>query len=81
MSNIKLSPSQAARLFAISERSIRRAIKNKELPVVVYKARYQIDFYDLLLWSEKLPNRRRKRDELGIGQFIGQWNIKRTNTT
>ncbi len=79
MSNIKLSPSQAARLFAISERSIRRAIKNKELPVMVYKARYQIDFYDLLLWSEKLPNRRRKRDEYGIGQFVGQWNIKHTN--
>lgn len=76
MSNIKLSPSQAARLFAISERSIRRAIKNKELPVLVRNARYHIDFYDMLIWSEKLPNRRRKRDELGIGQFIKQWEIK-----
>ncbi len=78
MSNIKLSPSQAARLFAISERSIRRAIKNRELPVLVRNARYQIDFYDMLLWSEKLPNRRRKRDELGIGQFVKQWKIDQT---
>ncbi len=76
MSNIKLSPSQAGRLFAISERSVRRAIKNRELPVLVRNSRYQIDFYDMLIWSEKLPNRRRKRDELGIGQFVKQWDIK-----
>ncbi len=75
MSSIKLSPSQASKLFGVSERSIRRAIKNKQLPITVHNARYQIDFYDLLLWSEKLPNRQRKRDEFGIGQFVKQWYI------
>jgi len=75
MSNIKLSPSQAGKLFGVSERSIRRAIKNKQLPVTVHNSRYQIDFYDLLLWSEQLPNRQYKRDNLGIGQFIEKWII------
>ncbi|PIW95811.1 hypothetical protein CO134_02265 [Candidatus Kuenenbacteria bacterium CG_4_9_14_3_um_filter_39_14] len=76
MSNpIYLSPSLASKLTGISERSIRRAIKKKELPVTIKKSRYQINFYDLLLWSDKLPNRVRKRDELGLGQFVEKWKI------
>lgn len=73
MSNIKLSPSQAGKLFAISERSIRRGIKSKGLPAVVHQGRYKIDFQDLLLWSEQLPNRQTKRDEFGLGQFVEKW--------
>jgi len=74
MSNeIKLSPSVASGLFGISERSLRRAIKNKEIGVTVVKARYKISFQDLLLWSEKMPNRQAKRDTLGIGQYVGTW--------
>ena len=75
MSNIKLSPSQASKLFAISERSIRRAIKNKDLPADVANSRYRIDFRDIFIWSEKLPNRQYKRDEIGIGQFVDTWKI------
>ena len=75
MSIIKISPSIAALLSGISERSIRRAIKSKELPVTVHNARYKINFEDLLAWSNKLPNRQRKRDEEGIGQFVDKWKI------
>jgi len=76
MSNpIYVSPSLASKLTGISERSMRRAIKNKELPATIIKARYQIDFYDLLLWSEKLPNRKTKRDEFGLGQYVEKWKI------
>jgi len=75
MSNINLSPSQAAYLMGVSERSIRRAIKNEEIPVAIHKARYKINFNDLLAWSNKLPNRQTKRDELGIGQFVHRWKI------
>ena len=70
---IKVSPSMASKLFAVSERSIRRAIKKKELPVSVHKARYHISLYDLILWTENLPNRQRKRDQDGIGQFVEKW--------
>ena len=73
MSMIKLSPSIAAMLFCISERSIRRAIKSKELPVTVHNSRYKIDFEDMLIWSNKLPNRQHKRDQEGIGQFVDKW--------
>ncbi|OGG89761.1 hypothetical protein A3H03_00630 [Candidatus Kuenenbacteria bacterium RIFCSPLOWO2_12_FULL_42_13] len=74
MSNeIKLSPSTAALLFGLSERSIRRAIKNKELPAVVVRSRYKINFSDLLAWSDKMPNRQKKRDSLGLGQFVREW--------
>ena len=74
MSNeIRLSPSTASLLFGISERSLRRAIKNKEIQVTVVKARYKINFEDLLAWSEKMPNRKVKRDALGLGQFVSEW--------
>ena len=75
MSNIKLSPSQASKLFAISQRSIRRAIKNKEIPVTIHNFRYEIDFRDMFIWSQKLPNRQNKRDEFGIGRYVEKWNI------
>jgi excisionase family DNA binding protein len=72
-SEIKVSPSIASLLMGISERSIRRAIKNKELTVIVSRSRYKINFSDLLVWSEKMPNRQKKRDQLGIGQYISGW--------
>lgn len=73
MSNIKLSPSQAGKLFGSSERSIRRAIKNREIPFLVVSSRYQIDFSDMLVWSRKFHSRERKRDTLGLGQFVEKW--------
>lgn len=76
MSNpIYVSPSIASKLIGISERSIRRAIKKHELPIVVKHSRYNINIHDLLLWSGSLPNRARKRDELGIGQYVEKWKI------
>lgn len=70
---ILISPSVAALLFGVNERSIRRAIKNREIGVNVNKGRYKIIFSDLVAWSEKLPNRRQKRDALGIGQYVQNW--------
>ena len=75
MSRIKISPSIAALLFGVSERSIRRAIKSKELPAVVHQSRYKINFEDAFEWSNKLPNRQRKREQEGLGQFVEKWKI------
>lgn len=73
---IRLSPSQAAQLFGVNERSIRRAITKGELRYIVVQGRYKINFEDLVKWSQKMPSRAQKRDEEGIGQYVERWRIK-----
>ncbi len=73
---IRLSPSQAAQLFGVNERSIRRAINQGELRYIVVQGRYKINFEDLVKWSQKMPSRMQKRDEEGIGQYVEKWHIK-----
>ena len=72
---IYLPPSIAAKLFGVNERSIRRALKNQELAFVIKNSRYRINLASLVAWSDQLPNRRRKRDEDGIGQYVKEWII------
>ena len=74
---IYLSPSQAAHLFGVSERSIRRAIANNELNYIISKDRYKINFEELLKWSDRLPSRIKKRDQEGIGQYVDNWIISK----
>jgi len=73
---IRLSPSQAAQLFGVNERSIRRAIAAGELRYIIVQGRYKINFEDIVKWSQRLPSRAKKRDEVGIGQYVEQWRIK-----
>ena len=72
---ILISPSQASKLFGVSERSIRRAIIKNEIHYTITQGRYRINFEDLLKWSERKPARTQKRDEHGIGQFVAEWKI------
>lgn len=76
MQIIRVSPSQAAQLFGVNERSIRRALKNSELRYIIVQGRYKINFEDLVRWSQHLPSREQKRDSEGIGQFVEKWRIK-----
>lgn len=73
---IRLSPSQAAQLFGVNERSIRRAIATGELRYIVVQGRYKINFEDVVKWSQRMPGRAKKRDEEGIGQYVEKWRIK-----
>jgi len=73
---IRLSPSQAASMFGVNERSIRRAIAKGELRYIIVQGRYKINFEDLVRWSQKMPSRAKKRDENGIGQYVERWKIK-----
>jgi len=73
---IRLSVSEAARLFGVSQRTIRRAITSQEVTYVVVQGRYKINFESLLKWSQRRTTIRNKRDGKGIGQFVGQWKIK-----
>ena len=76
MNIIRLSPSQAASMFGVSERSIRRAISDGDLRYIIVQGRYKINFEDLVKWSQRMPSRAQKRDEIGIGQYVEKWRIK-----
>jgi len=73
---IRVSVSEAARLFGVSDRTIRSAIKKDEVQYVVVRGRYKISFESLLKWSQKSTRRRNQRDARGMGQYVGQWKIK-----
>jgi len=73
---IRLSVSEAARLFGINPQTIRRAIKDQEVIYAVVRGRYQINFESLLKWSQKKATVKNKFEKKGIGQFVDRWKIK-----
>lgn len=73
---IRVSVSEAARLFGISTTTIRKAIKNQEISYVVVRGRYKISFESLALWSQKSAVRKFQLEKEGIGQFVEKWKIK-----
>jgi excisionase family DNA binding protein len=73
---IRLSVSEAARMFGVSQRTIRRAIASQEITYVVVQGRYKLNFESLLRWSQESVRTRNKRDHQGIGQYVSQWKIK-----
>ncbi|PIX62202.1 hypothetical protein CO057_03385 [Candidatus Uhrbacteria bacterium CG_4_9_14_0_2_um_filter_41_50] len=75
---VRVSVSEAAKLFGISARTVRRAITNKEVTYIVVHGRYKINFESLLKWSQSSSTVRNKRDKAGIGQFVEQWRVKNT---
>lgn len=75
---IRLSVSEAARLFGLSSLTIRRALAQGHLRYVVVHGRYKISFESLVAWSQQFVRVRNKRDRTGIGQFVSRWKIKNT---
>ena len=72
---IRVSISEAAKLFGVSGKTIRLAIKNEELKYIVVGGRYKINFLSLIEWSQKSTRRRNKLSQEGIGQYIDKWKI------
>ncbi len=64
---IRLSVSEAAKLFGVSQRTVRRAISEQEVTYIVVQGRYKINFESLLRWSQHTTTVRNKRDKQGIG--------------
>ena len=75
---IRLSVSEAARLFGVNSMTIRRAIKEKSLRYVVVRGRYKIEFESLVKWSQQRPLVKYKLETKGLGQFVDKWKIKNT---
>lgn len=75
---IRVSISDAARLFGVNAQTIRRAVANKEVTYVVVAGRYKINFESLVKWSQQKTTVKRKTDSFGIGQYVDKWKIKNT---
>lgn len=73
---IRITISQAANLFGISQKTVRRAIKNQEVLYVVVRGVYKINFESLLKWSQSRVKTRNKLENQGIGQYVDKWRIK-----
>ncbi len=75
---IRLSISEAARLFGVNAQTIRRAIGKQEISYVVVAGRYRVNFESVLRWSQKKTTVRNKTNQFGIGQYVDKWRIKNT---
>ena len=75
-SPIRLSISEAARLFGMNQITIRRAIKEGKLSYVVVRGRYQLNFESVLKWSQESARTKNKMESTGIGQYVEKWRIK-----
>lgn len=72
---IRVSVSEAARLFGVSSKTIRQAIKEEQIKYIVVKNRYKINFVSLIEWSRQSTRRSNQLDNQGIGQYIDKWKI------
>lgn len=75
---LRVSLSEAAKLFGIHEKTLRRALKRGELRYVVVRGRYRLHFDSLMAWSQNTVTVRNKRDVRGIGQWVERWRIRNT---
>ncbi len=73
---VRVSVSEAARLFGVSQQSVRRALKDNELNYIVVSERYKISFESLVKWSQQKSHRKKQLDNTGIGQYVSKWKIK-----
>lgn len=73
---IRVSISEAARLFGVNAQTIRRAIRSQEVTYVVVAGRYKLNFESLVKWSQRHTTVKNKLQTKGIGQFIDRWKIK-----
>lgn len=72
---IRVSVSEAAKLFGVSTKTIRQAIKDEELRYIVVAGRYKINFVSLIEWSQKSTRRANQLNDSGLGQYVDKWKI------
>lgn len=75
---IRVSISEAARLFGVNPQTIRRALKDQEINYVVVAGRYKLNFESLVKWSQRKTTVRNKSNQSGIGQYVDKWKINNT---
>lgn len=75
---VRISISEAARLFGVNAQTIRRAIKDREITYIVVAGRYKLNFESLIRWSQSKTTVKNKSNTRGIGQYVDQWKINNT---
>ena len=75
---IRLSISEAGKLFGVNAQTIRRAIRAGEITYVVVAGRYKINFESLVRWSQQKTTVKNKANTHGIGQYVDKWKISNT---
>src|SRR3989338_5121058 len=75
---IRLSVSEASRIFGVTEKTIRRGLASGALRYIVVRGRYKITFDSLLGWSQQRASLRHKLQSSGIGQYVATWKIRNT---
>lgn len=75
MKDLRLSVSEAAKIFGLSQQTIRRSLKSSEVKYIVVCGRYKISFVSLLAWSQNKTTTKNKLLRTGIGQFVDNWKI------
>ena len=73
---IRVSVSEAARLFGVDQKTIRRALIKQEVKYIVVQGRYKINFGSLLDWSQARTKVKNKLAQAGLGQYVDKWKIK-----
>jgi excisionase family DNA binding protein len=73
---LRLSISEAAKLFGVNPRTIRRALAAGEIRYIVVRDRYKLHFGSLVSWSQRTTTVRHKRDSQGLGQWVETWKIR-----
>jgi excisionase family DNA binding protein len=73
---IRLSVTEAARLFGVETKTIRRAIKANQVKYIVVQGRYKINFTSLLEWSQGKTTTKNKLAQRGLGQYVDKWKIR-----
>jgi excisionase family DNA binding protein len=72
---IRISISEAGRLFGVSSKTIRQAIKNQQIKYVLVRGRYKLNFESVLKWSQSGTRRKNKLANEGLGQYVDKWKI------
>ena len=72
---LRVSVSEAARLFGVSTKTIRTAIKNEDLHYIVVNGRYKLNFDSLIKWSQLSTRRHTQFNNQGLGQYVDKWKI------
>jgi excisionase family DNA binding protein len=73
---IRISISEASRLFGVSPKTIRLAIRFGQITYVVVRGRYKLNFESVLTWSQASTRRRNIFQKSGLGQYAEQWKIR-----
>ena len=73
---IRVSVTEAGRLFGVNPLTIRRALAAQEITYVVVGGRYKINFESLVKWSQLYTTVKNKLAKKGIGQYVERWKIR-----